>query len=137
MGIRHSCNLGKVGNADNLMVSGYVSHLLRDHLGGPPADSCVNLIKNQGRNIIRIRKHCLDGQHDPGQFSAGSHILQRTHRKSRIGGDHKFRLVKTIGRILFQPGKFHLKLNIYKIQIFQALADLFCQNPGRLFPYIR
>ncbi len=63
---------GQMGDADHLVVPGNVSQLFRYLLGRAPADSGVDLVKNQSRYVIGIRQHSLNGQHDPGQLTTGA-----------------------------------------------------------------
>ena len=77
MGICHGSNLRQMSDADDLVRLCQQFHLLRYHLCRTPADSTVNLIKDQRRNLIRIRHDGLDRERNTGKFSAGSDLSQR------------------------------------------------------------
>ena len=66
MAVRHGSDLWQMGNADNLMVSGDDRQLFRHLLGCTAADAGVNLIKDQGRNIIAVCQYSFDSQHNTG-----------------------------------------------------------------------
>ena len=63
--ISHRGDLRKVGDAENLMLSSDVRQAFRYVLGSSSADAGVNLIEDQGRDIVRIGEDGLDRQHDP------------------------------------------------------------------------
>ena len=72
--ISHRGDLRKVGDAENLMLSSDVRQAFRYFLGSSSADAGVNLIEDQGRDIVRIGEDGLDRQHDP----------LRAHRRMRL-----------------------------------------------------
>ena len=79
------------------MVLCDVGELLRHHLRRSAADSRVNLIEDQSGDIVGVRKHGLDSQHDSRQLAAGGHHAQRLYTLSRVRGDHELRCVKSAG----------------------------------------
>ena len=70
MRIRHGRYLRQVGDADDLVAPCYEHELLRYLLGGSPADTSIYLVKNQCGDIIGIRQHSFDSQHDSGKLSS-------------------------------------------------------------------
>ena len=132
MPVGHSRDLRQVRDADDLTAFGEDPQLLRYHLCSPPADTGVNLIKNQRWNLIGLRQHRLDCQHDTRQLTAGRHHTERPNRFARIRGNQEFRLVDTARREMIQPPKLHLKLHIKEIQFPKPVCDLLHQLPGKL-----
>lgn len=72
--VRHRRDLRQVRDADDLTAFGEDPQLLRYHLCSPPADTGVNLIKNQRWNLIGLRQHRLDCQHVRDSCTAGRTI---------------------------------------------------------------
>ena len=67
---------------------------------GTAADAGVNFIKNQRRNIVVIRQHRLNRQHNSGQLAAGRYHMKRLRFFSHIGGNQKLGLVGAVFRVI-------------------------------------
>ena len=78
-------DLGKMSNTQDLMAFSDDPHFFCHFLGGPAADTCIDLIKDQSFCLILVCQQCLDGQHDPGKFSSGYNLLQWQYRLTRVG----------------------------------------------------
>ena len=64
MGICHRRDLRQMGDTDHLMALCNIGKFLGNLLGCPSADTCIDLIKNKGWDIIGICKNGFDRQHD-------------------------------------------------------------------------
>ena len=87
MAVLHGCDLGQVGDAEDLMIFGQPSHAAGDLPGGLSAYTSVDLIKNKGVNIILAGEDCLERKHDPGELASAGDLLERPQRFSGIHGD--------------------------------------------------
>ena len=124
VGIRLGGDLSQMGDANDLMGSSDDSHLLGYFLSRSAADPHIDLIEDQGGDLIFICHHSLDGQHDPGQLTAGSDFSQRLQGFTGIHGDHVGDVILSVCRVLRQTGKIDLEPHIRKIQILKSLCDL-------------
>ena len=66
MGICHGCDLGKMGNAEHLMMMPDHCHFLRNLLSSASADSRIYFIENQCFDLVTICLDCLQGKHNSG-----------------------------------------------------------------------
>ena len=64
IGVTVGCNLGQMGDADDLVVLRNLPKLASDDAGGDAADSGVDLVKDHGRYIIVSAGDIFDGKHD-------------------------------------------------------------------------
>jgi hypothetical protein len=65
-------DLGQVGDDDDLAVPGELRQASPDGEGGAATDTRVDLVEDEGRRPWdRLRDGHLDGEHDPGEFTAG------------------------------------------------------------------
>ena len=125
MRIRHSRDLRKVGNTENLMVSSDHRHFFGHFLSGPSADACINFIKDQRFYLISVRQDRFQDKHDPGKFSSGNDFRQRLHIFSRICRNFIFDIIiPIIGKFLFlleADTEFHIQ----EIQIPETFQNFF------------
>ena len=69
-------DLGQVGDAQDLVVAAEGLELLADGFGDGAADTAVDFVEDQGRDVCVAGGDHLDGEADAGQFATGGGFCQ-------------------------------------------------------------
>ena len=101
--------------------------LLRYLLCRPTGDTGIDLIEDQGRNLIAVREHGLDGEHDTAELTTGRHLTERSQRFSRVQAHDEVGLIHTIRARLLQGRERKLEADIQEAHLRQFLTDAFTQ----------
>ena len=72
---------------EDLMVGRHLFEPVGDLEGHLPTDSRVDLIENQGWDLIHLGQNALQGQHHPGQLSSGGYPREGARIKTRVQSD--------------------------------------------------
>ena len=115
MGICHGCDLGKMGNAEHLMMMPDHCHFLRNLLSSASADSRIYFIENQCFDLVTICQDCLQGKHNSGKLTARYDFTKGLQTFSRICGNFILNFIITILCKTASSGKRDGKLYIQEI----------------------
>ena len=69
MAVCHGSNLRQMRDADNLMIPGDHCQLFCHPLGCATTDAGVDLIEDQGWNVITVSQHGFYCQHNTGKLT--------------------------------------------------------------------
>ncbi len=136
-------DLGQVGDADHLTLFAQGAQELADDFGHPAADPHVHLVEDQRGNAGVPGGDDLDGEADPGQFTAGGHLRQRFDGLAGIGADPELDAFQSRGRggIRFQRLDSHLEAAAFHAQGLHAfghsLAQFLRRAPTALAQFLR
>ena len=97
MGAAAGCDLGRMGDEQDLHVIGHPRQTLADGRRGGAADAAVDLVEHQGGHGGAARKHHLERQHQPREFAARGDLGERAGRLAGVGGDEEAHLVGALG----------------------------------------
>ena len=109
--------------------------LFRNSPCRPPADSRVDLVKNQSVDIIFARQHSLNSQHDPGKLAPAGHLAQGLQGLPGVGGNQKLHIIKPRRCNVLCPVYGNLKFHCQKIQVNQSILQQPCQHRGVLLSH--
>ena len=105
-----------MGHAEYLRVPGHLSQLFRHLLGRAAGNAGIHLVEYQRGNGLLPRQHVFQGQHDPGQFTAGGDLSDGPQVLSCVGGHQEPDHVTAVGGRLFFR-EFDSKANFVHVQI--------------------
>ena len=127
----HGRQLGQMGDAQHLLALADLGKLLGHLLGGPAADACVHLVKDQRADQLILRQHIFQGQHNPGQLATGGHLADGPQLLPHVGRHKKSYHIPTPRVQLFLL-KADRETHPGHIQLPQLLQYSLLQVLGRL-----
>ena len=82
--------LRQVGDAQHLVAAPEHLQFLADDAANTPADALVDLIENQGGNVVGLGQHVFERQHQARGLAAGGDLDQRLEAFAGVGGNQEF-----------------------------------------------
>ncbi len=95
MVIRRGSDLGQMGDAQHLVVTGQFPDFLRDLFSRLAADPGIDLVEDDRVDPVLFCQHAAKGQHQTRKFAAGRYSGQGFDRFAAVGGKQKFQLIET------------------------------------------
>ena len=133
MDIRHGGQLREMGDAEHLLAAADLGQLLRHLLGSPAGDTGIHLVENQGADVLLFGEDILQGQHDPGQLTAGGDLCDGLQVLPGIGGHQEADGVTAILSGLLGL-KANFKADLLHIQLPELRLDALLQVPSGGLP---
>ena len=116
MGVAHGSKLGQMGHAQDLLGSCHTLQLFGNFLGSAAGNTGVNLVKNQGIDLVLFCQNILHGQHDSCQLTAGGNLAHGFQRFTHVGRHIESNRIGTKAR-QFQLRKLAGKLNLGHVKL--------------------
>ena len=79
------CDLGEVGDADDLAAGAESVQLLADEGGGGAADVGVDLVEDDGGGVIFFGEGGLDGEEEAGELAAAGALFDEDGGLAFVG----------------------------------------------------
>ena len=95
--VRKSRHLRRVGDAKYLMARGGLVQQLADAPGRQAGNAGVDLVIDDGRQLVAVGQGAFERQHNTGKLAAGGDFGQRLGFLAGVGGDQELNIVLPVG----------------------------------------
>lgn len=121
--VRKGCDLRKVGDAQNLMVTCGPLQSTSDRLGDRPTHPGIDFVEDIRGDVISRREHALDREQNAGELPSGSDATQRRKRFASVRGKQELHVIAAARTQVRERFDLHLQTCGLEVKCTELLLD--------------